>query len=98
MRIFGYPAFAILQAPGASDSGSGFGTGLFGLIAESSLLSQGVLLSLLILSILSWAISVFKLWQFRQIEGQTETFIDVFRKSGRFSEVQAPASPSPPAR
>jgi biopolymer transport protein TolQ len=89
VRIFGYPAFAILQAPGASDSGSGFGTGLFGLIAESSLLSQGVLLSLLILSILSWAISVFKLWQFRQIEGQTETFIDVFRKSGRFSEVQA---------
>ena len=89
MRIFGYPAFAIMQAPGASDPGSGFGTGLLGLIADSSLLSQGVLLSLLLLSILSWAISVFKLWQFRQIEGQTETFIDVFRKSGRFSEVQA---------
>ena len=89
MRIFGYSAFAILQAPDASDSGGGFGTGLLGLIAESSLLSQGVLLSLLLLSIVSWAISVFKLWQFRQIEGQTETFIDVFRKSGRFSEVQA---------
>ena len=51
MRIFGYSAFAILQAPGASDSGDGFGTGLLGLIAGSSLLSQGVLLSLLLLSI-----------------------------------------------
>ena len=89
MRIFGYSAFAILQAPGGSDPGGSFGTGLIGLIAESSLLSKGVLLSLLLLSIVSWAISVFKLLQFRRIEGQTETFIDVFRKSGRFSEVQA---------
>ena len=89
MRIFGYSAFALLQVPGASDPGSGFSTDLIGLIAESSLLSQGVLLSLLLLSIISWAISVLKLWQFRKIEGQTETFIDVFRRSGRFSEVHA---------
>ena len=89
MRIFGYSAFALLQAPDASDLRDGFGGGLISLIAESSLLSKGVLLSLLLLSIVSWAISVFKLWQFRQVEGQTETFIDVFRKSGRFSDVQA---------
>ena len=78
-----------MQAPDASDAGGSFGTGIIGLIAESSLLSQGVLLSLLVLSILSWAISVFKLVQFRRLEDQTETFIDVFRRSGRFSDVQA---------
>ena len=89
MRIFGYSALALLQAPDASDVGGGFGGGLIGLVAESSPLSMGVLFSLLLLSIISWAISIFKLWQFRQIEGQTETFISVFRNSGRFSEVQA---------
>ena len=37
----------------------------------------------------SWAIILFKLWQFRQVDAQTSTFVAIFRKSRKFSEVQS---------
>ena len=89
MRIHGYYALALLQAPGASDPGGGFGDGIIGLIEQSSLLSRGVLTILLLFSIASWAIILYKLWEFRRVEAQTSTFVEVFRKSSKFSEVQA---------
>jgi biopolymer transport protein TolQ len=66
----------------------GFG-GLFGLIARSSFTSQLVLTSLLVFSVVSWAVILFKLWQFRQVDAQTSTFVAIFRKSRKFSEVQS---------
>ena len=89
MRIPGYYALALLQAPGASDPGGGFGGGIIGLLEQSSLLSRGVLTILLLFSIASWAIILYKLWEFRRVEAQTSTFVEVFRKSSKFSEVQA---------
>ena len=88
MRILGYYAFAFLQAPVASEPVEGFG-GLFGLIARSSFTSQLVLTSLLVFSVVSWAVILFKLWQFRQVDAQTSTFVAIFRKSRKFSEVQS---------
>ncbi|HEX8027125.1 MAG TPA: MotA/TolQ/ExbB proton channel family protein [Vicinamibacterales bacterium] len=44
---------------------------------------------LLLFSVISWGITLYKWWTFRGIEKQTATFIDVFRKSAKFSEVQA---------
>ncbi len=88
MRILGYYAFAFLQAPVASEPAEGFG-GLFGLIARTSLIGQFVLASLLAFSVVSWAIILFKLWQFRQVDAQTSTFVAIFRKSRKFSEVQS---------
>ena len=88
MRILGYYAFAFLQAPVASEPAEGFGD-LFGLIARSSLISQLVLASLFVFSVASWAIILFKLWQFRQVDAQTSTFVAIFRKSRKFSEVQS---------
>ena len=44
---------------------------------------------LLLFSVISWGIILYKWWTFRGIEKQTSTFIDVFRKSAKFSEVQA---------
>ena len=38
---------------------------------------------------MSWAIILYKFWQFSRAERQTTTFLDVFRKSSKFSEVQA---------
>ena len=97
MRILGYYAFAFLQAPVASEPAEGFGD-LFGLIARQSLVGHLVLATLLAFSVVSWAIILFKLWQFRQVDAQTSTFVAIFRKSRKFSEVQSvckslPASP-----
>ena len=88
MRILGYYAFAFLQAPVASEPAEGFGD-LFGLIARQSLVGHLVLAALVVFSVVSWAIILFKLWQFRQVETQTSTFVAIFRKSRKFSEVQS---------
>jgi biopolymer transport protein TolQ len=57
-----------------------------------------VLAVLVLLSIVSWAIILQKMWSYRTIQRQTVTFLDVFRRSSKFSEVQSvcpslPASP-----
>ena len=70
------------------ESAGAFGSGILSLILRSSLLSQVVLVTLLVFSIVSWGIILFKLWQFRRVEAQTNTFVEVFRKSRTFSEVQ----------
>ena len=50
------------------------------------------------ISIASWAIILSKSWSYRKVEQQTAKFLEAFRKSSKFSEVQAvcatlPASP-----
>jgi biopolymer transport protein TolQ len=57
-----------------------------------------VLAILVLLSVVSWAIILQKTLSYRKIERQTATFLDVFRRSTKFSEVQSvcpslPASP-----
>ena len=41
------------------------------------------------MSVASWAIILYKLWIFRRSERQSSSFLDVFRRSNKFSEVQA---------
>lgn len=71
-------------APAQNTTGS-----VIELIAEASLVSQIVLGILLIFSIVSWAVVIYKALAFKRMERQTETFLDVFRRSSKFSEVQA---------
>jgi biopolymer transport protein TolQ len=59
------------------------------LIADASPLAKVVLLILLIFSAVSWGIILYKFWSFRRAERQTARFLGVFRKSSKFSEVQA---------
>ena len=59
------------------------------LIKDASPVSMTVLGILLIFSVVSWAIVLYKAWTFRAMEKQTATFLDVFRRSTKFSEVQA---------
>ena len=88
--MFGQFVVAFLLQPAQmSESTEGFGGGIVDLIVRSSLVNQSVLAILLLLSIASWAIILFKLWEFRRIETQTSTFVEVFRKSSKFSEVQS---------
>jgi biopolymer transport protein TolQ len=59
------------------------------LVLRSSPISKAVLLTLALLSVISWGIILYKLWTFRRSERQSAQFLDVFRRSSKFSEVQA---------
>lgn len=75
------------------------GTGnVVDLVAHTGPTNQAVLAILVLLSVVSWAIIFQKAWSYRTIARQTAAFLDVFRRSTKFSEVQAvcptlPASP-----
>ena len=90
MRTLSYYAITLLQTPGVSASSEGgFGGDVFGLIARSSPVLQAVLIILVLFSVASWAIILYKLRQFHRIQTQTASFLEVFRRSSKFSEVQA---------
>jgi len=59
------------------------------LIGDASPLTWVVLAILLLFSVISWGVVFYKAWAFRRMERQTATFLDVFRRSTKFSEVQA---------
>jgi len=59
------------------------------LILRSSPLAKGVLVILLVFSAVSWGIVLYKTWQFQRARRQTTSFLDIFRRSSKFSEVQA---------
>lgn len=59
------------------------------LLAQSTPIAKFVLAVLVLFSIGSWAIILYKLWAYARIARQTATFLDVFRKSSKFSEVHA---------
>jgi biopolymer transport protein TolQ len=80
---------ALLQDQGAPPTGGGAESDLVSLVLRSSLFSQGVLLILLIFSAASWGIVLYKTWQFQRARRQTSSFLDIFRRSSKFSEVQA---------
>ena len=50
---------------------------------------MGVLAALTLLSVASWAIILYKIWIFGRSSRQSANFLDVFRRSNKFSEVQA---------
>src|SRR5918994_2353393 len=63
--------------------------GITQLILGASPVVKGVLLFLILFSIISWAIILYKSLAFSRMEKQSRTFLDVFRRSTKFSEVQA---------
>lgn len=81
-------ALALLQVQSGDAPEGGFGS-IVGLILRSSAPAKIVLLILAVFSIVSWAVILFKIWQFRRADSQTTTFLEVFRKSSKFSEVQS---------
>ena len=89
MRTLGSPLFALLMQAttgAASDSSS---TGILSLIARSTAISLAVVISLGLLSIWSWGIFFYKVWTYRRAAKQSAQFLEVFRRSNKFSEVQA---------
>lgn len=90
MRTLGFLAL-LPQAQGeaASQGAMGSTTDIVDLLVRSSPVTKVDLLVLVLFSITSWAVILFKLWSFRRAEKQSAIFLDVFRKSTKFSEVQA---------
>jgi biopolymer transport protein TolQ len=68
---------------------SAFSGGLAGLIATSGPMARFVLALLLLFSLLSWAIILYKGAALHRARAQSDTFLDIFRKSSKFSEVNA---------
>ncbi len=88
------PFFALAQAAQGAAPGAGTGdidrsADIVRLVADATIIGKLVLLILLIFSAISWAVIFYKIWSFRRAERQTATFLGVFRKSAKFSEVQA---------
>lgn len=91
MRTLGSLFFA-LQVEGENDgaipAGSS-GSEILDLLANTSTASRVVLLILAVFSVASWAVILYKWWTLRKAERHTAQFLDVFRRSNKFSEVQA---------
>jgi biopolymer transport protein TolQ len=87
LRTLGLVALA-LQAQGTPDAGTG-GVDFVHLIANATWIAKSVLLILLLFSAVSWGIILYKQWQFRRAARNSRMFLQVFRKSTKFSEVQA---------
>jgi biopolymer transport protein TolQ len=88
------PVYALaLHAQAAQpEAGSGqlsTNTDIVQLIVDAPWLAQCVLVILLLFSAVSWGIILHKIWMYRRAERQTASFLAVFRKSSKFSEVQS---------
>jgi len=66
-----------------------FSGGITGLIAHSGWVARSVLLLLLVFSLVSWAIIFYKGASLARARSQSATFLDIFRRSAKFSEVNA---------
>jgi biopolymer transport protein TolQ len=78
-----------LQLQGSAPSAKESTGSVIDLIVDATPVSKAVLVILLLFSVVSWAVVIYKALAFRRIERQTSTFLDVFRRSTKFSEVQA---------
>ena len=90
MRTPGYYALALYAQGEGPAAGTGdVNTDIVSLVSHASPIAQIVLVILLLFSAVSWAVILYKFWQFGRAQRQSSTFLDVFRKSSKFSEVQA---------
>jgi biopolymer transport protein TolQ len=66
-----------------------FSSGLSGLLSGLGLVGWAVLGMLLVFSLASWAIIIYKFFVLRRAHSQSDIFLQVFRKSSKFSEVNS---------
>ncbi len=78
------PAFTILAQANS-------GMTMFEMFLESTITAKVVFAVLALMSIVSWAIMISKALQYRRADSDGEQFLEIFRRSKRFSEVNAAA-------
>jgi biopolymer transport protein TolQ len=89
LRTLGGPILALLvQGDGGAVSEASTST-ILDVLARSTPVAKGVLVILAVFSVVSWSIFLYKLWTFRKASRHSRSFLEVFRRSNKFSEVQA---------
>ncbi len=68
------------------------------ILSQTGPINYGVFVILVLFSVGSWAVILAKTLSYRKVQRQSATFLEVFRKSQKFSEVQAvcPTLPDSP--
>jgi biopolymer transport protein TolQ len=90
LRTLGSLFLALLlqeQGGGMSDSSSPLS--FLDLVASTTWVGKVVLIVLALMSVASWGVILYKWTSFGRASRQSNTFLDVFRRSNKFSEVQA---------
>ncbi len=87
MNMFFYQVGASL-----AENGSGKDTSFISLILDASLIIKIVMLILFIFSIVSWAIIIFKSVEYKRAMANSKKFVNYFRKTKNFSEINKFAS------
>ena len=97
MHTLGLVVFALQVQDGAAPVSSGSRV-LIDIVTKATVINQAVLAILVVISIWSWAIILSKSFAYSKVAKQTSQFLEVFRKSSKFSEVQAvcPTLPATP--
>ncbi len=88
MRTVGTFALA-LAGLGQAAPGAAVEHDVVSFVARSGPVAKAVLALLVFFSVVSWAITLFKFVEYRRARTHTVSFLEVFRKSSKFSEVQA---------
>ncbi len=88
MRTSGWFFLALQQVQEGGEAPVRGAISILQLIAEASLVSKAALLVLLGFSVVSWGIILSKALTLGLAERQSRSFLEVFRKSAKFSEVQ----------
>jgi biopolymer transport protein TolQ len=89
LRTLGSAFFALQVGGEGADAPVNSGSQILELLGNTTYVSRVVLLILALFSVASWAVILYKMLAFRRTERQTAQFLDVFRRSNKFSEVQA---------
>jgi biopolymer transport protein TolQ len=89
LRTLGSLSWALLVAAQGEVASQRSSTSVITLIADSTVVAKIVLVILALFSIISWGIVLYKAWTYRRAQRHTVQFLDVFRRSNKFSEVQA---------
>jgi biopolymer transport protein TolQ len=89
LRTLGSPLVVLLWQASAGGVPESSSTGIINLLSRSTAVSLVILAGLTLLSVWSWGIFLYKWWTFRRAARQSAQFLDVFRRSNKFSEVQA---------
>jgi biopolymer transport protein TolQ len=89
LRTLGSPLLTLLLQGAGGAAPESSSTGIVSLIARATPISIAILIILGLLSVWSWGIFLYKWWTFRRASHQSAQFLEVFRRSNKFSEVQA---------
>src|SRR4029079_3430404 len=75
----------LLQAQGEVAPPPGSASSLVNVISRATPVGKSVLVLLALFSVASWSIILYKIWTFSRAERQTTQFLEVFRRSNKFS-------------